>query len=406
MISVEEAHKIINTNGLRAEPELTSAAVLLGRRLAEDIVAPFPQPRFDNAAMDGFAIRYSDVANAAQKHPISLPATNELPAGSSEKRSLLAGKCIPIMTGAKMPDGADTVVKVEETSGFGTSSISFYNAGKKGRNIRLAGVEIQSGDCLIRKGTLVTPAEIGTLATFGIHQAKAFRKPKLAIIASGSELREPGEQLQDGEIYNSNLPLLSAAARFSGAEVVMMKTLRDAEHDMSNALGSAILQADIVVTTGGVSEGTYDFVRTSMEKRGVKTHFAKVAQKPGMPFYFGTKNRRLLFGLPGNPVSAFINFMEYVYPELLKFAGGEAPAKTAGVLQAPFKCEKKKHRFLFGAVDFQAGELRCKPVAKTGSHMLTAMLGANAIFEAPANDASLSVGEKISFSLLPWAHVF
>ncbi|ACF13332.1 molybdenum cofactor synthesis domain protein [Chloroherpeton thalassium ATCC 35110] len=406
MISVEEAHKIINAYSLLSEPEDIPIANLLGRRLAEDIVAPFPQPRFHNAAMDGFAVRYDDVATATKEHPISLQASGELPAGSAEQLSLAAGKCIPIMTGAKMPDGADTVVKVEETSGFGASEISFYSAGKKGRNIRLAGEEIQSGDCLIRKGTLVTPAEIGTLATFGIHQAKAFRKPKLAIIASGSELREPGETLGDGEIYNSNLPLLSSAARFSGAEVVMTKTLRDAEHEMTDALGSAILQADIVVTTGGVSEGAYDFVRTAMEKRGVEAHFAKVAQKPGMPFYFGTKSRRLLFGLPGNPVSAFMNFMEYVYPELLKFAGGEAPIKSQGVLQAPFKCEKKKHRFLFGTVRFEAGELRCTPTGKTGSHMLTAMLGANAILEAPANDAPLPAGEKIIFSLLPWAQIF
>jgi len=407
MISVEQAQKFIDSLPLQLTPVSCSLSDALGYVLAEDIQAPFAQPRFHNAAMDGFAVMHQDINAATKENPVSLLIQGEMAAGSSANPKLKPKTCIPIMTGAKVPEGADCVIRVEDTNGFRDGGeVAFYKPGKAGDNIRLIGEEIAKGETLINKGAQVNPTEIGILATFGFDRVKVYQKPKVGIISTGSELVEPGLSLNPGEIYNSNLPLLSAIIKQSGAELAYTKAVRDTKAELHHALFQAISSCDVIITSGGISEGKYDLVKTEFEQLDVNEHFSKVAQKPGMPFYFGTKSNQLFFGLPGNPVSAMINMLVYILPALKQAQGCTEPQKLMQAkLNRPFKCEKKKHRFLFGKIYEENGVLMATPTLKLGSHMLTSARDCNAILESPAREKALETGDWISFRHL-YSHNF
>ena len=406
MITVHEAHEIIAVTSQRLEATVpVPLRQLRNRVLAEDVRAGFPMPRFTNAAMDGFAVRSGEIAGASESDPITLPVSQEVAAGTLDVKPLAPGSCARIMTGAPMPDGADTVVPFEKTSGFGNDMISFYQEPVKGANIRHEGVEVQPGALLAAAGTRMTPAEIAILASSGIGSAMVWPQPGVSIITVGDELRMPGEAIEHLAIYNSNLPMLEACVEASGAIVRQALQLPDNRVAIREALASAIAESEMIVTAGGISTGQYDFMHEELEALGVEQKFWKVAQKPGKPLYFGaTGSGKLVFSLPGNPVSALVGFLEYSLPALYRMQGREPAGKFSATLDEPFPADRKRHSFLIGRLRVEAGALRCQLSVKTESHMLTALSSANCLVEASPSPNPLPPGALITCTMLPWTN--
>ena len=406
MIRVQEAKSIIKNHIFPLGMDKVPLGKAENRALAQDVVAAFPSPRFDNSAMDGFAVQAADTQGASQSHPVTLKMVDVSSAGSPSDVALGSGECIQCMTGAKIPAGADTVVMVEDTSGFSEpDAVQIFLEPHPGKHIRKKGEEIREGDVLVSKGTRITPSEIGTLATFGYGGISVAKKPRIAIFGTGDELVEPGNELKSGEIYNSNLYVFAELVEKAGGEVTMRNVIKDDKDALRSFLSKALETCDVIISSGGVSMGRFDYVRDVFMELGVKEHFWKVAQKPGKPLFFGTGNDTLIFGLPGNPVSSYIVFMEWVWPILETMMGIPESKPTIGILAEPFPREKVKYRYLFGQAWSEDGKLVCKPATKIGSHMLTSSLEANCILGSEQGDSLLQSGDEILVNILPWKNI-
>ena len=403
MISVNDAQSIIQKNIFELKTESVDLSSSSGKILSNNIKAKFPSPSFDNSAMDGFAVRSSDTFGATRTSTVSLKNIDESSAGSPSDLILKKGECIQCMTGAKIPKGADAIIMVEDTSGFSNDkNVQIMIEVKRGQHIRKMGEEINEGDILIEKGTIITTSEIGVCASFGYSELAVSKKPKVAIFATGNELIEPGKDLKEGEIYNSNLFLFADLVKKAGSKILMRNVIKDDKSSLKSFLLEALETCDVIISSGGVSMGRYDYVREVFIDLGVKEHFWKVAQKPGKPFFFGTNNQSLIFGLPGNPVSSYIGFMIWVWPVLKQLMGSLKDDSTKGILSEPFPLEKFKQRYLFGQSWIENGELRCKASTKIGSHMLSSALEANCILSATKGEGFLKPGDFIDVTMLPW----
>ena len=403
MISLQEAKSIINNNTFELQSERVHLTLAGNRVLGQDVVASFPSPQFDNSAMDGFAVCSIDTKGASPENPVTLTMVSISSAGTPSNVSLNPGECIQCMTGAKIPDGADAIIMVEDSSGFSDSAtVQIMIEAISGKHIRKMGEEIKEGEILIQKGTTATPSEIGTCATFGHGELVVSKKPKIAIFGTGDELIEPGKNLGEGQIYNSNLYVFKELVDRAGGEVVMQDVIKDDKDSLREFLSRALETCDVIISSGGVSMGRYDYVRDVFIELGVVEHFWKVAQKPGKPLFFGTGNSTLIFGLPGNPVSSYIGFMEWVWPVLETMMGKKESKKVTGILKKPFPREKVKYRFLFGDAWIENGQLVCQPSTKVGSHMLSSSLQANCILGTMPGDNPLQPGEPIEVNMLPW----
>ena len=403
MISVEEARQIIDNHIWRKGSESMDVSQASDRILAENVIARIPSPRFDNSAMDGFALRANDIIGASKNNPILLKNMGTSSAGQPFEQTLEVGSCVQCMTGAKIPTGADTVVMVEDTSGFNNDEhVSIYSESVEGKHIRRMGEEIKMADILINKGTNVTTSEIGICASFGYAEIVVAKKPKIAIFSTGNELVEPGNELKEGQIYNSNLPVFADLVKKAGGDVYMQGVIDDKKSSLRSFLDKALCNCDLIISSGGVSMGRYDYVRDVMMDLGVKEHFWKVAQKPGKPFFFGTKGNKLVFGLPGNPVSSYIGFIEWVWPVIREMMGDKKRRPLTGILTESFQREKTKYRYLFGKAWIEDYKIFCKPSSKLGSHMLTSSLDANCILSSSQGPDMLSPGDSIQINLLPW----
>ena len=403
MISLKKAKSIISENIFILKDEKVNIKQSVGRILRENIVASFPSPRFDNSAMDGFAVRAGDTKNATADKPTELKIVDISSAGTPSDITIGLGECIQCMTGAEIPKGADSIVMVEDTSGFSDNShVKVMISVPHGAHIRKKGEEINIDDLLIKKGTRITANELGTCATFGYGKLSVSKKPKISIFGTGNELVEPGEKLAKGQIYNSNLYVFKDLAEKAGSKIEMSEVIKDDKDSLKSFLSEALEVSDVIISSGGVSMGRYDYVRDVFIDLGVKEHFWKVAQKPGKPLFFGTKENKLIFGLPGNPVSSFIGFMEWVWPVLTTMMGEKSEKSIYGILDEPFPRERTKHRFLFGRAKYRNGKLLCHPTNRIGSHMLTSALGANCILGSDPGDGPLNPGDLIRVNLLPW----
>jgi len=403
MIPFHEAKSIVEKHLFTLDKEAISLHDAGGRVLAQDIVATFPSPLFNNSAMDGFAVISIDTKSATPENPVTLKLVGVSSAGTPSDVILQSGECIQCMTGAKIPDGADAIIMVEDSSGFSDSDfVQIMIEATPGKHIRKMGEEIKEGEILIEKGTPITPNEIGTCATFGYGNLSVYKKPKIAIFGTGDELVEPGTPLCEGQIYNSNLYVFTELAFRVGAEIILRDVIKDNKESLRTFLSDALESCDIIISSGGVSMGKYDYVRDVLMELGVDEHFWKVAQKPGKPLFFGTGHNTLIFGLPGNPVSSYIGFMEWVWPVLESMMGKNEFKKITGILKKPFSREKMKYRFLFGKAWMENGQWVCESSPKVGSHMLTSSLQTNCILGAEPGDGPLQPGESISIHLLPW----
>lgn len=412
VIPVERAREIIDeaVGEITLDPPIERVGFreAIGRVLAEGIVAPFSLPRFTNSAMDGFAVRSADVAPASDAAPVTLRLIDTIPAGAAAERTVGPGEAIAVMTGGVIPDGADAVVPVESTSGFDATPLVVRSAVEARRNIRFEGEEVRADDTVIPAGTVVHPGELGVIASLGHAEVAVRRRPRVVIFATGDELREPGESLAPGQIYNSNLHVLRELSRLAGAEVVACDILRDDRDALESFLRDGTRRADVVISSGGVSMGKFDYVHQTLRDVGMHERFWRVAQKPAKPLYFASGDGTLFFGLPGNPVSVTVGFIEYAWPALARLGHRAAPVRRRLPLAAPLPGDPGKTRFLFGTIERGAdGIERVAPTGRLGSHMLTAALGADCLIEAPpltqTASPSLPVGREVTARILPWS---
>ena len=367
----------------------------LGLVLAEDIVAPIDLPPFANSSMDGFAVRAEDV----QVVPAMLPISGDIPAGVASVPKLLPGTALRIMTGAPLPPGADAVVPVEETETQG-QSVVILTAAQQGQCIRPAGEDVKMGSIVVTTGSRLRPAEIGMCAAVGRMSVRTYPRPRVAIISTGDELVEPGQTLQSGQIYNSNAYSLAAQVSEAGGIVTHQLHAKDTP-DALRAAFDLCVGADILLTSGGVSVGDYDYVKAVLAERGT-VDFCRVAIRPGKPLAFGQWGKTLFFGLPGNPVSSMVTFELFVRPALRQMAGHTHPLRQT--ISARLTEEAAHHpgrqSYLRAVVTCDDNGYTVRPVAQQGSGMLRSMVTANALLIMPSKTAVISAGETATVLLL------
>ncbi|PZG18402.1 molybdotransferase-like divisome protein Glp [Nonomuraea aridisoli] len=362
----------------------------LGATLAEDVTSPVPLPPFDNSAMDGYAVRAEDLAEL----PVTLPVIDDVAAGSTELRAVGPGHAVRIMTGAPLPAGADCVVPVEWTDG-GTVSVFIDRRAEPGNAIRRAGEDVQAGEVVLKAGTLIGAAQLGILAGVGRKRVLARPRPRVVVISTGSELVEPGGQLAPGQIWDSNSFTLTAAVREAGGEGFRSGSVGDDPAVLLDRLDTALVRADAVITSGGVSMGAYEPVKEALSPLGTVA-FEKVAMQPGMPQGFGVlgDDQVPIFALPGNPVSSFVSFQLFVRPALDKMRGLPAglPQTVAARTTEPLRSPSGKRSFLRGVL---AADGTVSPVHGQGSHQLAALAAANALIVVPEDVTEVPAGASV-----------
>ena len=399
LIGLEAARDAVlrEAGALPARSEALRAA--LGMVLAEDMVATAPVPGFDASAMDGFAVRAADTRGAAPGSPAALALSGESRAGLPAQAALGAGKAIRISTGAMIPAGADAVVRVEDAT-LSDGEVLVEAEVEPGRDLRRAGEDIEAGVTVLAAGTRIGPAELGVLASLGLEAVPCHRRPRVRVIASGDELLEPGEEMQPGGVRNSNAYTLAALAERAGAEVCGVERVGDDREATRTAIGAA-LGADVVVISGGVSVGEHDHVKGALADLGVEERFWGVALKPGRPTWFGTHGATLVFGLPGNPVSAMVTFLLLARPALTALSGAD-PARLRATAKIAGECEKAPGRTQAVRCRIELGEdgWSAEPTGAQGSHILTSMLGADCLALIPAGAGPLRAGERVEVELI------
>ncbi|HEY2315479.1 MAG TPA: gephyrin-like molybdotransferase Glp [Streptosporangiaceae bacterium] len=383
-------------------PRELTLADALGAVLVDDVTARWPLPSFDNSAMDGYAVRAADVATASEDHPILLAVDGEIAAGDTGRRDLVPGTVIRIMTGAPMPAGADAVVPVEQTDG-GTDRVGIRVPVAEGASIRLTGGDAQPGDVLLTAGTRLGAVHLGLLAAAGHGTVRARPRPRVTVISTGNELVEPGSELVPGQIWESNATMLAAAAREAGCAARRYPIVRDDTDAVLAAVQDALPDADLLITSGGVSMGgEHDVVKAALTTLGTVA-FRKVSMQPGMPQGFGTVGSAAtpIFTLPGNPVSAYVSFCLFVLPALdaLQDSGQERGKPEQAVLTQPVRSPAAKRSFLRGVLDGPAGLVT--PVSGQASHQLASLAKANALVIVPEEVTSLDAGETVDVLALP-----
>ena len=321
MLTVTEAREII----LTAVPTLPSRpfplADALDCVLAQDVASPIDLPLWDNSAVDGFAVRASDLADANENSPIHLHVTADVPAGTAPKVRVEPQTCERVFTGAPIPEGADAVVMQEDTHPHHEGYIAVTESVEPGENIRRAGDDVTRNEVVLRAGTLLGPAQLGMAAAVGVTQLVAHPRPRVGVLVTGAEIVEPGQPLRAGQIYDSSSYALGAFVKQAGCEPVELGIADDTREDLHEKIDYGLSECDAVITVGGVSVGEYDLVKDVLAELGCEQKFWKIAMRPGKPFVFGTRGVKLVFGLPGNPVSAAVTFLLLVRPALLKMRG-------------------------------------------------------------------------------------
>jgi molybdopterin molybdotransferase len=362
-----------------------------GLVLAADVTAPLSLPVFDNSAMDGYAVRAEDVAGA-DTTAVKLPVAEDIPAGRVDKLTLAAGSAHRIMTGAPLPAGATAVVPVEATDG-GIDVVEIRSAPKPGQHIRRAGEDVTAGTTVLRAGQVVTPAALGLSAALGLGSLTVRPRQRVLVMSTGTELVSAGTELQPGQIYESNAIMLAAAVREAGGEVVATPTSSDDVAQFSAVLEGYLGQADLILTTGGVSAGAYEVVKDAFGAGAVE--FVKVAMQPGMPQGAGRAAGTAIVTLPGNPVSALVSFEVFVRPALRAAMGlpnPHRPRRTA-TLADGLTSPKGKRQFRRGVYDAEAGTVTT--YGPPASHHLRWLASANCLLEIAEDVTEMSAGEQV-----------
>ena len=374
----------------------------LNRVLGEDIVAPRANPPWDNSAMDGFAVRWEDIKQdyAITKIP-ELRVIEDVPAGKIAAKTVGSGEAIRIMTGAPIPTGADTVVRVEFTEPSSNQVRIMKAESGLGANIRPQGEDVKKGDCIIAKGTQLRPAEVGMLAILAKSLVLVHQRPRVAILSTGDELADLDEQFDENKIINSNSYGIAAGVQEAGGIPTLLGIARDDPASLKEKILEG-LTCDILVLSGGVSMGDYDFTKPVFAELGAEMNFWKLAIRPGQPLAFGKIQGKLAFGLPGNPVSSMVTFDQLVRLAVLKMGGHRSWQRP--VVQAVFQEKFSKHpdrrHFLRGILRRENGVLTVRTTGGQGSGILTSMVKANGLIDVPDEVERLNPGDIVNVQLL------
>jgi molybdopterin molybdotransferase len=390
MITVEEAKKLIEDNVLPLAIIELDVVDALDYFLAEDIVAPISIPSFNQSAMDGYAFCFEDINQ-------SIKVVDEVAAGDTGAVKSEKGSAVRIFTGAKVPTNYDTVV-MQELTEVNNNKLTVKDGGLKlGGNIRLKGSQINTGDNALEKGTKITAATIGFVSALGYTKVKVYQSPKVAIIATGNELVKPGNELKEGQIYESNTFMLQAALNKLGIKP-SITVVEDNQLATEKAIEVAISANEMVLLSGGISVGDYDFVKESLENLGVEDVFYKVKQKPGKPLFFGKTNSCYVFGLPGNPAAALSCFYQYANSAVNLMKGNKDAFLKKVNLPLTKELKKKEGRSVFykGFTDFKTVDV----LEGQGSDMLKSFALANCLVYIPAEKTSIAQNEIVEVHLL------
>jgi len=401
LTQLHDAQQVVLDATTVLEAEKVSILDVLGRVLAEDIMAGRDNPPWDNSAMDGFAVRWEDIRQEHKiQKPVSLIVIEDVPAGRMPSKDVGPGQAIRIMTGAPIPRGADTVLKVEDTEPT-PDSVRVLKAEPKGANIRPQGEDVKKGECIIGKGTRMRPSEAGMLAILAKSFVFVYQRPRVAILSTGDELADLDEPYSDEKIINSNSYGIAAAVQEAGGIPLLLGIARDTPAALTEKISQG-LNADMLVLSGGVSMGDYDFTKAVFRELGAEMNFWKLAIRPGQPLAFGKIQNKLAFGLPGNPVSSMVTFEQLVRPALLKMSGCRSYGRPVveAVFQETFSKRTDRRHFLRGMLTREDGIFKVRTTGDQGSGILTSMVKANCLIDVPVAVERLKPGDHVAVQLL------
>lgn len=390
LLSIEEALRLVLERAHALPAERVGLADAAGRVLSEPALSAVDLPPFDSSAMDGFAVRAADT-------PGELEIAFRIAAGSPAPRPLSQGEAMAIATGGTVPAGADAVIPVEYVVEH-DNSVEVEEAVEAGRFVRPRGGDARQGDAVVAAGARLGPAQLGALAAAGVAEVAVAARPRAAVLTTGSELRSPGEELEPGQIYEANGPILSAQLESAGAVVERLAPVADDAGAHREALDRG-LQGDVLVTSGGVSVGPHDLVRTVGAELGIEEVFWRVAVKPGKPLWFGVRGRTLVFGLPGNPVSCLVTFELFVRPALLALQGAAEPAPrfASGMLGSAVRRNEARDELARARTSLEGGLVVLRPVSGQESHMIVRAAEADALVLVPRGDGELAAGSTVRY---------
>jgi molybdopterin molybdotransferase len=399
MLTVEEARKRILDTISVLPPEKRGILDCLGHVLAEDIYSVEHIPPFDNSAMDGFAVIAEDVQGASEKVQVNLPVIETIAAGYAPTKRLGKGQAARIMTGAMMPAGADAVV-MQEVTQFDGEDVKIAEEVEKAENVRFTGESVKSGDCVMSSGKLLRPQECSMLASLNRSEVLVHRRPRVAVVSTGDELTPLGKALEPGKIRDSNRYGIYAQLQEAGCVPIDMGIARDDEAETERIFRDALSRADALITSGGVSVGEHDVVKTVFSKLG-EIDFWRVAMKPGKPQAYGIADGKPIFGLPGNPVSSLVVVELFVRPALLKMAGHANPFRPTfrAVLDEDIVNRDKRTNFMRSIITQREGKYYAKTTGPQGSGILYSLVLANGFIVIPAG-VNLKAGDEVKAQFL------
>lgn len=391
MISVKEAKKIIAEKVGSLQPKVLPLEQANGLVLAEPVTAKFDIPSFRQSSMDGYAFRFGD-----KNFPLEIQ--NKIAAGDSSFYSISKKEAARIFTGAALPENADTVVMQEKVNVKDEMLFIHDEHLKEGDYVRPIGSEIKAGQVALEKGMILKPASIGFLAATGINEVCVYPSPVVTVVITGNELQPPGTELSFGKVYDSNSYSLSAALKVAGIEKIKIAFAEDKPEAVEDILKTALDESDLVLLTGGVSVGDYDFVVEAAENCGVTKHFHKIKQKPGKPLYFGTKSEKVIFGLPGNPGSVLTCFYEYVLLAIEKMhVKPSTLKKQKAIMQNDYSKKAGLTHFMKGSYE----EGRVKMLSSQASFQLRSFAIANCLIVVDEETETLKEGDEVDVHLIP-----
>ncbi len=402
-VEIDDARRIVLESVRPLESVELDLDDALGRVLAEDVYAPAPIPAFDSSAMDGFAVRANDLTGAAAGRPVALALIDESRAGHPAQLALAEHQAIAISTGAVVPDGADAVVRVERTRRH-DRVVLVHEPVSHGAEIRRAGEDVAGGAAVLERGTPLGPAQLGMLAALGCARVSCARAPRVCVLVTGDELLAAHEPMRPGALRDSNSHSIAALARSAGAIVVDSVRVGDEEPGTRAAIEHAFRDADAVVICGGVSVGEHDHVRSALRELGARQAFWGLAFKPGHPTWFGTLDGTLVFGLPGNPVSAFVTFVMLAGPALRAMQGEAMPReRPTAVLDAGYEKPAGRAHAVRCSLSIRDDGWHVRATGPQGSHVLSSLLAADALAIVPSAVTRVEPGARVQIEpLAPW----
>jgi molybdopterin molybdotransferase len=397
LISVAEAQRIVLEHAKRLDAERVPIERAAGRVLAAPVSALVDLPPFASSAMDGYALRAADTA----RPPVRLPVVARIAAGSPADRPLSAGEAMAISTGGAVPEGADAVVPLELVEER-DDEIELSDPVEEGANVRGRGGDVVAGDVVLEPGARLGAAQVAALAAAGISEIQCAKRPRVGILVTGSELKQPGEALGPGEIYESNGVLLATALQLAGAVPAQLGVVADDPDEHERAMERALLGFDMLVTSGGASVGPHDLVRATQAKLRVEEHFWGVAVKPGKPIAFGTRRDHLVFNLPGNPVSVLVTFELFVRPAVNALLGlvDPLPQFRSGLLADSIARNPHRDEYVRAFVRRDGEDVALEPLAGRESHMIARAGRADALVEVRAGEGELAAGDEARYLAL------